>query len=198
MASTSSISNTWKIVCLFDKSGSMESMMKKKPTAVDSINEFILSQKGEGENNNTMSLILFDDLLTEVFLDVNVNSVLEIKSSDFKPDGSTALMDAVGKTIERFSSDPNVFIVILTDGQENSSINFTMKDINNLIREHKLKGWRFKFLGTNQDSWNVGHKMGLDRDDCHNFEPNSTSMTNMMRAISTNVTEGTQPGVIRR
>ena len=191
------VNQIWKTVVLFDESGSMNNMMVGQSTAVDTINEFIVSQKkiaeDAGSNDNTLSLYFFNDLLREVFVDELMKDVQPIKKEDYNPDGSTALLDAVGKTINEFSEFPKVFMVILTDGLENSSSDFDSSEINILIKEKKKLGWNFRFLGTNQDSWKTGKTMGLDRADCSNYECSQPGLLKAMRNMSEQVSQTVTP-----
>jgi hypothetical protein len=177
----------YSIVVLFDSSGSMESMMRQNPTAISIINEFIDGQKNlEGDSN--LSLYFFNDLLKEVFYKQPLKNVKHITENEYIPDGSTALLDAVGEIIKKFDHENKVFITIITDGLENSSNVFCSKDINLMIKTKKEHGWKFKFFGTNQDSWSSGQKIGLNDSDCYNYSNSSAGLQNAMRTASQGIT----------
>jgi hypothetical protein len=181
----------WSTVIVFDMSGSMSSL----PNSVSTINEFIESQKTGPIEENTLSLYFFNDYLTEVFTNKPVKEVSPIKLGEYNPDGCTALLDAVGKTITRFSEESHVFMVILTDGEENSSTEYTPRKINKMIKTKKELGWKFKFLATNQDSWKTGKDFGLDQEDCMNYEYTQDGLSQLMKSVSDQVSIAvSQPG----
>jgi hypothetical protein len=183
----SNMSLSWKVVVLFDASGSMLTF----PNAVDTINEFIASQKKSSldaqEVSNTLSLYFFNDDIQEVFVDKLMADVDDVKPLQYVPDGSTALYDAVGITLEKFNDTPRLFMVILTDGFENSSLHYTSGMVHRKIRQKKEDGWTFKFLGTNQDSWKTGKTLGLDKSDTENYECSQPGLLKIMRTISDKV-----------
>ena len=134
--------------------------------------------------------------MINVFEDKSLKDVVLVNETNYKPDGTTGLLDSIGKTINKYEKEKNVYFVILTDGFENSSTEYTSKDINKLITTKKNNGWKFNFLGTNQDSWKVGNKMGLERVDCMNYENSSEGLIRSFRQVGTIVRESTQPGNI--
>ena len=96
-------------------------------------------------------------------------------SKDYCPDGCTALCDAVGNTINRIKytqqylkkeEKPNkTLFVIITDGQENSSREFSSSQIKNLITTQKNEqDWEFLFLGANMDAVETANNYGIDAD----------------------------------
>ena len=81
-----------------------------------------------------------------------------------KPNGMTALLDAIGRTIEMFKDSKDaVLIKIFTDGAENNSRSFTPFAIKNLINECKSKGWTITFVGTEQDVLDIINRFGIDK-----------------------------------
>jgi hypothetical protein len=94
--------------------------------------------------------------------EVKINSVLD----KYIPTGSTALYDAVGSTIKKVrkvvGEQDKALVVIITDGQENSSVEYDRKKLNKLINKLTDKGnWTFIFLGANVDSWAEANKIGI-------------------------------------
>ena len=88
------------------------------------------------------------------------------------PGGTTALLDAIGRTIntigERLNRTPepdkpgNVIVAILTDGLENASQEFKRKEIFKMIKhQREVYSWEFVFLGAKQDAISTGAKMGI-------------------------------------
>jgi hypothetical protein len=113
-------------------------MMSILDDTVGGFNSFISSQTG-----GTMSLILFDHEVLEVYKDVPMNEVKPLK--DFVPRGSTALLDAMGHVLKTYIGKKTV--VVLTDGYENASKKFSRDHIKDLIEMKKKDGWDFVYLG---------------------------------------------------
>merc|ERR1712226_1553278 len=76
----------------------------------------------------------------------------------YKPNGMTALLDAIGCTLEAYGEEMFNTLVILTDGEENSSKLYTNSQIKEVIEEKK---WEVEYLGANQDAFSVGRSMGI-------------------------------------
>jgi hypothetical protein len=94
--------------------------------------------------------------------------------------GTTALLDAVGKTIdetgERLAGLPeesrpeNVIVAILTDGHENASSQYSLAKVREKIRHQKEKySWEFIFMGANQDAFAEAARIGIDKEDSFDF-----------------------------
>ena len=156
------------ITMVIDRSGSMQSI---QTDAEGGINSFIEQQKQEpGEANVT--LVQFDT--DYEFLHCGV-PVKQIPAFTLVPRGSTALLDAVGRAINETgarlaalaeSQRPALVVfVIVTDGAENSSREFTRDQIRTMV-EHQQSAykWQFTFLAANQDAFAAGGAMGIAQD----------------------------------
>ena len=145
-------------VFLLDRSGSMESC---RNDTIDGFNTFIDSQKQFG---GTMTLCLFDDQFETVYEKVPIEDVPVLTEDTFVPRGGTALLDAMGQVLKMKLSD-DAMVIILTDGDENSSLTYTSAHVNDLVN---LKPWKFVYLGANQDAvlaaTNLGIKTSLGYD----------------------------------
>ena len=123
-----------------------------------------------------MSIVLFDDqyLIRENATPIQKVDVLN--NDSFVPRGSTALLDAVGKTIqiidERKHKDDEVLIAVLTDGQENSSHEYTLKQINRMIKQKEEKGWDFVYLSADPSAFTDAQNMGFDRSKVAHYNKN--------------------------
>jgi len=159
-----------EIVFVLDKSGSMNTI---KDDAIGGFNEFVKSQlELEGETNVT--LVLFDNEI-EVHNDIH-----ELNADTYIPSGMTALLDAIGTGVSNLRSKmdnmekeempDNVIFVIMTDGQENSSKEYTKEGIELIIKEHTEKhDWQFIFLGANIDSVSTAKGLGIRADFAGDF-----------------------------
>ena len=156
------------ITMVIDRSGSMQSIQSD---AEGGINSFIEQQKQEpGEANVT--LVQFDTDYEFVHSGVPIRQVPAFK---LVPRGSTALLDAVGRAINETGARlaamdeaqrPGLVVfVIVTDGEENSSREFTRDQIRTMV-EHQQSAykWQFTFLAANQDAFAAGGSMGIAQD----------------------------------
>jgi uncharacterized protein YegL len=160
--------NLCEIGFVLDRSGSMNAM---KVEAIGGINAFLESQKklpGEAR----LTLVLFDHEYIVAHDGVPINEVPPLDNHSYVPRGTTALLDAIGRTIntigERLNKTPEpdrpgkVILAILTDGLENASQEFKRKEIFKMIKhQRKLYSWEFVFLAAKQDAISTGARMGI-------------------------------------
>lgn len=158
-----------EIAYILDRSGSMQPMQEP---AVAAFNQFIKSQidvPGEAR----LSLIQFDDAYEVPVSAKPIKDVPLLTAATYTPRGSTALFDAIGRTIKETdrrisavtdSEKPGkVILAIFTDGLENASQEYTARHISDLIRLYRdQKGWEFLFLAANQDAIASASAMHMD------------------------------------
>lgn len=185
--------NLTEIAFILDRSGSMQSIAE---TAVTGFNELLTRQQEEhAQTPVRMSLILFNTEYEALFCSVPAPEILRLDMKTYAPDGGTALLDAIGRTIDetgaRLASIPEadrpgkVIIAILTDGEENSSRNFTWAQISERIKhQREVYKWEFLFLGANQDAIATAAKMNIAAGDSSTFFQRDQSVTSAMRATS--------------
>jgi hypothetical protein len=160
--------NYTDITIIMDRSGSMHAI---KSDAEGGINDFIQEQSKTNGGKKLLTVIGFDDAY-EVMLDAKEISAYQTPYIKLEPRGMTALLDAVGKTInrlgERFRSLPDherpgkILIFVITDGFENCSREFTKQAIKDMIKhQEEIYQWQFIYLGANQDAFEEGQKMGF-------------------------------------
>lgn len=163
------------ITVVLDRSGSMQSIRKD---AEGGLNAFIEAQKAQpGEAR--FSLVQFDHEYELVHSGVPIRDVPRCLLA---PRGGTALLDAVGRTINdigaRLAALPEadrpglVVVVIVTDGQENQSREFTRERVREMIaHQSDVYKWQFTYLGANQDAFAEAHKIGIASVTTANFAP---------------------------
>ena len=106
---------------------------------------------------------------------INVRGISPITERDYEVGGTTALLDAIGSTIQkiinvqkRTSEDERaekVVFVITTDGMENASQEYSADKIKKMVQHQKEKyGWDFMFLGANIDAISTAARFGIDED----------------------------------
>ena len=151
--------NYTDITIVLDRSGSMDSV---KDDTIGGVNQFLKSQQAvPGEA--TFSLVQFDNAIEDVVWGVPLGIAQPLTDETFVPRGSTALLDAIGQTIDRVGQrlaamngperPAKVIFVIVTDGHENASIRFTSHVVDGMIAHQRDQyQWQFLFLGANQDA----------------------------------------------
>jgi uncharacterized protein YegL len=163
-----------EIVVVLDRSGSMVDI---QGDMVGGLKQFISDQqKCDGKANFT--LVQFDTEYETVYEGVDIQDVNEIS---LVPRGWTALLDAIGRTIEETSNrlakidpDRKVVFVIITDGLENSSKEFDKSTILEKIKHfEQVHSWKFIYLGANQDAIKEGTSLGINYQNCSNFTPDN-------------------------
>lgn len=167
-----------EIVSIVDSSGSMASIVDD---AIGAFNSFLDDQK-KHSGEATFSLVLFNHEYTLICGGVNIQDAQPLDSEAYVPRGNTALLDAVGRTIddvgERLSKmkdedrPEKVIVGILTDGLENSSTDYTRQQIFDMIKQQReTYNWEFVFLAANQDAVQEGAKIGIQPQFSHTFTP---------------------------
>lgn len=154
--------DTFKIVIILDESGSMEDV---KESMIKSINDLIKEQKQVTEGKpTTLTLVKFNNIIKRVIEDKPLNEVQYLTSNDYKPNGSTALYDCIGNTIQRFKNQKDVLMVIVTDGQENASRDYDNRDVTKMIEDKKkYDGWTYVYLSCDIGTFAQGNSIGLTK-----------------------------------
>lgn len=151
--------NLTELAFVLDRSGSMGVVAA---AAIEGFNLFLKEQQ-KAPGQARLSLVLFDDQYLVPFSSIPVHEVVPLDHETYLPRGSTALLDAIGRTIDelgaRLSRLPEnerpgkVIVGILTDGLENASVRETWRKVSRRIRHQTERyGWEFLFLGANQDA----------------------------------------------
>ena len=168
--------NITELVFILDRSGSMQGLEKDTIGGYNSL----LKKQQKLSDTAMVTTVLFDDRYELLHNRENIKTVANITEDEYYVRGSTALLDAIGKTILRISNKQkslpahkradNVVVVITTDGYENASVEFTSRKIKALVEKHKEKyGWEFIFLGANIDSFATAESFGISRNRTANY-----------------------------
>lgn len=154
-----------EIICIIDESGSMAVL---KHDSIGGFNTFLKTQQavpGEGK----LTLVKFDHTYSLTYAGKDLAVAEPLNDTNYVPKGMTALLDAVGKTLneqgKRIHDEgwaEKVIVCIMTDGEENSSTKYTRAQIQAMIDHAQKHGWSFIFLGANQDSFAEAGKLGID------------------------------------
>jgi len=161
-----------EIIVVLDRSGSMQSCASDTAGGFDAFVEE--QRKAPGEAH--LTLAQFDDKYDIVHSRV---PIAEVPKLDFQPRGCTALFDAIGKTISATKEQiknqrpgPDAVIcLIITDGEENASKEYKKENIKSMIEDaEKSLGWRFVFIGANQDAFKEACGMGISGSSTRNYD----------------------------
>lgn len=156
------------VVFLLDKSGSMANGLDD---TIFSFNAYLEGLKDSAEvevnGNIDFSLVQFDSTsIDKVCTRMPISKVVDLSRSNYRPGAATPLVDASCKSIkaadEMLKKFPGkIVFCIQTDGQENSSSEFTFADLTKLIKARTKQGWQFNFMGAGIDAYDQGAKMGI-------------------------------------
>lgn len=154
-------------IFILDRSGSMEEC---RADTIGGYNAFIDTQVPFG---GTMTLVLFDHEYDVVYKGKPIAEVPKLTRETFVPRGNTGLFDAIGRTIKEASDDPKT-VIILTDGQENSSRTYTKAHVKDLVEAKTKSGWAFVYLGANQDAFAEASGIGIGPAATMNYDVRKT------------------------
>ena len=168
--------NATELVFILDRSGSMSGL---EADTIGGFNSMIEKQKQEA-GEIAVTTILFDNYVETLHDRADLQKIQPMTNKEYYVRGSTALLDAVGSTIQHIAhvhtvmGEDNVpehtMVVITTDGMENSSKEFTAEAVKRLIEEKKEKnGWEFLFLGANIDAVKAAGHIGIGADRAVNY-----------------------------
>jgi len=160
-----------EIVCVLDRSGSMMSIIDD---AIGGFNSFLKSQQDLDGDEARISIVMFDDQYDMIHKSVPITEVQAFTRETYVPRGCTALNDAIGRTImgigeiftKRDDSEKpeKVIFVILTDGAENTSTEYTQDQIKALVKQQEDEWkWEFIFLSSDINAFQQGASLGFTR-----------------------------------
>ncbi len=195
---------TTEIICILDRSGSMEAI---RSDAIGSFNRFLADQQ-KPDDPARLTMVLFDDQYELVHNGVPIRSVPKLSDATFVPRGMTALLDAIGRTLNavaaRLAGMPagdrpeKVIVAIVTDGQENASREFALPAIREMIRRYTDElHWDFLFLAATADAFSDAERMGIAADSTVQFSPDASGISGVCNCLSEAVSCMRESGRIR-
>lgn len=158
-------------VFILDRSGSMASLERD---TIGGFNSMLQKQKEE-DDNALVTTVLFDNQIEILHYRAPIGNIQPLTERDYYARGTTALLDAIGDTINNiirihratpqgFTPTKTLFVII-TDGYENASKEFSLRQVKKLIKEQQEKfGWTFLFLGANIDAVETATHIGISKD----------------------------------
>lgn len=182
-----------EIVCVLDRSGSMSSI---REDAIGGFNTMIEGQRADlqdGEECN-VSVYLFDNAYEPLYEGVDLLECDLLDDTNFVPRGSTALLDAVGRTIDAVGArlaatdeddrPENVVVAIITDGAENCSKEYSYERVAEMIDHQTTKySWDFMFLAANIDANAVASRLNINAGSTFSYEATAKGAADMYHSV---------------
>jgi len=163
--------NTY-VTFILDRSGSMQSCVKE---TINGFNENVqvirrTAKENDMEDATFVSLVQFNDQIEFSQFAASLEKLQEIDDRNYQPNGSTAMLDAIGEALSRMDreiadDDNNRYLVtVFTDGEENASKEYTYETIGKMIRSRtNTNRWTFSYIGANQDLSKVADRTHIPR-----------------------------------
>ena len=183
-------SSVWMLI---DRSGSMHGL---ESAVVTGVSGFIKDQAA-GPGKCRLTVAQFDSVAPfEVLIDAAPIGKADTRSLDkYQPRGGTPLFDAIGHLIARADerakarkkadkSPEDQTVMIVTDGLENASSDYTREKIRGLIEKRRKKGWEFVFMGANQDSYAEGARLGFAGGNTQNYLATASGVASAFSSTS--------------
>lgn len=186
--------NFTSINVIVDASGSMSHLTHD---TIGNFNTFLKEQKEfPGEAAFTLCTFNTDYRLAHDF--VKIASVPNLDGITYRPEGGTALLDAMGTTIDsigkKLAAMPEeerpskVIFLIITDGHENSSRRYTAAQIKEKVEHQKdTYSWEFVFMGANIDAIAAGTNLGISMQNTMNYAATAAGTADLYKSISSNM-----------
>ena len=153
---------------VLDASGSMYSIRNEAIAGVvETIQTIRTAQKDNANQEHLFSLVVFNGRsIATVYDRMPIDKVPDLDANDYQPTDNTPLYDAMGNAItnlQRYiNDDDNVLVTVITDGYENSSVEWNHQRVFQLVEDLKNKNWLFTYIGANQDVEAVAASMSID------------------------------------
>lgn len=166
------------IIFLLDRSGSMSGI---EDDTIGGYNSYIEKEKNL---NAFVTTILFDDKYEMINNRVPIKEVKKLTRKTYYVRGCTALMDAIGKSINYIDSKKSkkALFIITTDGLENASHEYNKEKIKELISGHP--NYEFMYIGANIDSYNEGRSIGICNENISNYKKDKKGVSKLFGSLS--------------
>ncbi len=183
--------NTTELVFILDRSGSMSGL---ESDTIGGFNGMIKEQKAK-EGKCFVTTVLFDHEIITLHDRLPLEKIKKLTSEDYQVRGCTALLDAIGSSIVHIDSihryareedvPDNTVFVIITDGLENASREYSSKKVREMIeRKKKGFGWEFLFIGANIDAVEAASNIGIEEDRAVNYHADKVGTKVVYKNIS--------------
>lgn len=180
-----------ELIFILDKSGSMSGL---ESDTIGGFNAMLKKQKAV-DGKCRITTVLFNHRYMLLHDRIDIKAVDYMTEKEYCVGGSTALLDAIGITINKIAGvqkntaeeyrAENVMFVIITDGAENASREYTAQKIKAMIEHEKEKyGWEFIFLGANIDAVETAVQFGISADRAADYVPDGAGTELNFQAMS--------------
>ena len=167
----------------------------------------MLEQQRKVDGECFITTVLFDNCYELLHDRIDIRAVQPITGKEYFVGGSTALLDAIGKTIHKIGTAQKntaedyraekVMFVIITDGEENSSRHYSSMQVKEMIQRQKERyGWEFIFLGANIDAVETAGRFGIDADRAVDYVPDGEGTELNFRMMSETVATFRECGAV--
>lgn len=152
---------------VLDRSGSMSG---SQSITIEALNTYLTELKKEKGINGSITLSTFDSVSIDIPISrVSIERLDSFPESILQPRGGTPLFDAIGLAIHDLenisgSTDENKVLVIVTDGFENASKEYTFDNISSKIKEKEDAGWLIIYLGADHDAFTQSNSLNFDKE----------------------------------
>ena len=187
--------NTTEIVFILDRSGSMGGL---ENDTIGGFNAMLKKQKEE-DGKAFVTTVLFDHERFTLHDRLPIEKVPEMTAKDYTVRGCTALLDAIGYTIEhikrihhyarREDVPASTMFVITTDGYENASRHYSGPAVKKMINAQKKKGWEFLFIGANIDAIATARDYGIESDRAVNYHADAQGTQAVFQSVGNAVSQ---------
>lgn len=185
-----------ELVFILDRSGSMSGL---ESDTIGGFNSMLKEQKSQ-DGECIVTTVLFDDKYEIIHDRIGIQGIKSITEKEYYVRGMTALLDAVGKTINKVVNvhrntipkqrPGKVMFVIITDGMENSSREYGYAKVKQMVEKQTEKyGWEFVFLGANIDAVETAGRFGIKEDRAANYNADAAGTALNYSAVSCAVSE---------
>ena len=188
-----------ELVLVLDKSGSMQGL---ESDTIGGFNSMIKKQKAL-DVPVRVTAVLFNDKTDVLYESRSIHSVHALTEKEYEVGGTTALLDAVGSTILKvdqkgdIKKGTKVIFVIITDGMENASREFTKTKVKQMISDKQEKyGWDFIYLGANIDAVEEADAIGVQRSNAVTYRNTESGVRANYDAVSAYVKEAAEMGAV--
>jgi len=171
--------NLTELVFILDRSGSMAGL---ESDTIGGFNSMLSKQRNE-PGDAYVTTVLFDNRCELLHDRIPLTGVADITARDYFVRGTTALLDAIGMTIQKIVQahihtaeamrPGKTVFVIITDGMENASREYSADRVRAMIEKEKTYGWEFLFLGANIDAIGAASRIGIHADRAVNYHADS-------------------------
>ena len=180
-----------ELAFILDRSGSMSHLAS---AAIEGFNHFLHEQQS-APGRARLTLVLFDDEYLVPAQSLPVAEVLPLDEHSYVPRNTTALLDAIGRTVDEIGTrlaalpEPDrpakVIVAILTDGLENASTHYTWKDVASRIKHQTdVYRWDFLFLGANQDAIATAAQLNIAAQNAATYHADAVGVRSTGRSLS--------------